>query len=67
MVQSITPSPVKIDLSKIKSPKSYHCPKCDTLTDYRVHRSLVVKKLLFFMPLKRYWCPRCFNRFYVKG
>lgn len=41
----------------------YNCPGCRTPTDYRIRKELMMKKL--FPWLRRYWCPRCFNRFYV--
>lgn len=39
--------------------KTYFCPKCKTELTDRVHRSWVVKNVLFWMPAKRYFCYSC--------
>jgi hypothetical protein len=46
---------------------SRHCPKCgkDAL-DTRVHRQMVIKIFLFWMPLKRYKCSFCKKKSYIR-
>ena len=46
---------------------TFKCPKCGTYTDYRIPRGVLVKTFFPFISLKRYWCPKCFNRFYIKA
>lgn len=41
------------------------CPKCHDYTDHRIANSKLVNKILFWMPLRRYQCDHCRNRFYI--
>jgi ribosomal protein L37AE/L43A len=41
------------------------CPKCKTELDNRISRGFLVKKFLFFLPLKRYICYKCQRKRYV--
>ncbi len=47
--------------------KKAKCPSCKAELDDRVPRGFVAKKLLFFLPLKRYVCYRCQRKRYVFG
>jgi len=41
------------------------CPQCKTQFDSRVPRSVFVKNILFFLPLKRYMCYKCQRKRYL--
>lgn len=41
------------------------CPKCNSYTDYRIKNGKWADKLLFWMPLRRYQCTHCDNKFYI--
>lgn len=56
--------PISDDL-KAKTKKSPVCPRCKSALDNRVPRSFLVKKLLFFLPIKRYMCYKCQRKRYV--
>lgn len=44
------------------------CPKCERgELDTRVHRSWFVKRVLFWLPIKRYRCSLCWNKSYIYG
>ena len=45
--------------------KVYHCPKCKTEFDARLHRGALVKTFLFWLPLRRYACYNCKRKYYV--
>jgi len=45
--------------------KTYHCPKCKSEVDNRIHRGIFVKNVLFWLPLRRYCCYGCKRKFYV--
>lgn len=45
--------------------KAYACPKCKSELDYRVHRSVLVKVLFFWLPLRRYLCYHCNRKYHV--
>jgi hypothetical protein len=47
--------------------KTYLCPKCKSVLDYRIHRSFFVKTFLFFLPIKRYNCYHCKRKPHVWG
>jgi len=49
-----------------KEKKKYPvCPRCKTEMDSRVSRGMLVKSLLFFLPLKRYKCFGCGRKTYA--
>jgi hypothetical protein len=52
------------DLVKTEK-KVYHCHKCKSVCDTRIHRGPLVKVFLFFLPLRRYVCLHCKRKFYV--
>lgn len=41
------------------------CKRCKRVLYLRVHRSAVVKTLLFWIPLKKYFCTNCLTAQYV--
>ena len=41
------------------------CPKCKNYETYRIPRSFLFKSVLAFIPVKRYQCDRCFNKFHA--
>lgn len=41
------------------------CSDCKSPLQQRVPRSYMVKKLLFWLPIKRYRCGKCFKSVYV--
>lgn len=41
------------------------CPKCKIPMNYRVHRGKFVKLTLPWLPISRYICHRCLNKYYV--
>jgi hypothetical protein len=45
--------------------KELVCRKCKQPYSYRVGRGWLVKTLLFFLPLRRYFCARCDRKRYV--
>jgi hypothetical protein len=44
---------------------SLRCTRCKQPYNYRVPRHAFVKKVLFFVPLQRHFCNRCFKKKYV--
>lgn len=55
--------------SSIKDEVKHHpiCWKCKSSLDYRVPRGMMVKMLLFWVPLRRYYCYGCAKKRYVRG
>ncbi|SJZ98606.1 hypothetical protein SAMN04488132_107140 [Sediminibacterium ginsengisoli] len=46
--------------------QSRQCRKCKKGTlDTRVERAMVIKKLFFWLPIKRYRCSHCYRRTYL--
>lgn len=43
------------------------CPECGKRFSKRIHRSFVVKYLLPWRKVKRYYCSNCKRSFYVKS
>lgn len=43
------------------------CPRCGHYFQYRMPRSFVVRYLLFFLPLSKYFCGNCLKSRYVWG
>ncbi|PWK69283.1 hypothetical protein LX99_04782 [Mucilaginibacter oryzae] len=43
------------------------CPKCNSKFCDRIKRGRVVKYLLPWLKLKRYYCSKCQNRFYKRS
>lgn len=54
-----------IHLNNIKTINSPVCKKCKEKLDQRVPRGILVKKLFFWLPLKRYMCFKCNKKVYV--
>ncbi len=52
--------PIKNDTKKINA-----CPKCKTENNFRIRRSYFVKTFLFWLPIRRYACYSCKNKYYV--
>jgi len=50
---------------KTEVKKTAVCPKCKSELDNRVPRGFFVKKVLFFLPLKRYMCYKCQRKRYI--
>jgi hypothetical protein len=57
------PSAIHVRNNKTKS--VFNCPKCNIPLQWRLHRPSIVKSLLPFLPLKRYECLKCLNKYYV--
>ncbi len=50
-----------------RTKESNVCPKCGKATlDTRVPRPVMVKLLLFWLPIRRYECSFCFKRSYLR-
>lgn len=43
------------------------CWKCNTQYHYQIPRPWVVKNLLFFLPVRKYFCPHCVTSRYSWG
>ncbi|PWG78696.1 hypothetical protein [Pararcticibacter amylolyticus] len=43
----------------------HRCPKCDAYTSHRLPNGKMASQVLFWMPLKRYQCDHCHNKFYI--
>jgi hypothetical protein len=43
----------------VHSSSGARCKKCNALFDRRVKRGFVTKRLLFFLPIKLYYCSKC--------
>jgi hypothetical protein len=43
------------------------CPACQTYSGLRIQRPKLIKLLLFWLPVKRYRCTACNNKFMVFG
>jgi len=41
------------------------CYRCSTAYHYKVRRGWFIKNVLFFVPIKIYFCPRCVKNRYV--
>jgi len=59
MVLSIT------EQEKTEVRKAPLCPRCKSELDTRIPRGFFVKKILFFLPIKRYMCYKCQRKRYV--
>lgn len=59
----ITPSSIR--LRDRKKMYIYKCPKCKLRLWYQVHRDLIVKILLPWLPLKKYMCEGCLSNYYI--
>jgi transposase-like protein len=54
------------DQPQKKAVKSYPvCPKCKKRMDIRVTRAILVKMLLFWLPIRRYKCSNCSRKRYI--
>jgi competence CoiA-like predicted nuclease len=52
--------------SKIKKKYvTYFCPICFEPSHLKVHRNWLLKYLLFFLPVRKYFCDGCKKPFYV--
>lgn len=51
-------------VSNDPSQKEYICPRCNVELKHRVHRAVIVKALLFFLPVKRFKCYKCRKKYY---
>lgn len=40
------------------------CPKCKNDDCYRIPRGMLFKQVFTIIPVRRYFCGRCINRFY---
>lgn len=49
----------------IMEERTLYCRKCKKPFGYRVQRHYLVKKIFFFLPLRRYFCDVCFRKRYV--
>lgn len=45
--------------------KKHYCRKCNLQLKQQVHRPWRIKKLLFFLPLRKFICIKCLGEFYV--
>ncbi len=43
----------------------YKCRKCNADFHYQIPRGTILKKLLWFLPIRIYWCPKCMKNRYV--
>ena len=43
------------------------CPRCGRYFQYRMPRPFIIKYLLFFLPLSKYFCGYCLKSRYVWG
>ncbi len=41
------------------------CWKCNTPYHYQIPRPWLIKNLLFFLPIKKYFCPHCVTARYA--
>ncbi|NTD97610.1 hypothetical protein G6M26_08670 [Agrobacterium tumefaciens] len=44
---------------------SHKCPKCNNPETYRVKRGFLFSSVFTFIPVRRFKCYRCFNKFYI--
>jgi hypothetical protein len=44
---------------------AYFCPVCCEPSHLKVHRSWVLKRVLFFLPVRKYFCSGCKKPYYV--
>jgi hypothetical protein len=52
--------------SKIKKKYiAYFCPICFEPSHLKAHRNWLLKYLLFFLPVRKYYCTGCKKPFYV--
>ncbi len=43
------------------------CPKCKVELAHRVKRGFLFKRILSWLPVKRYYCYKCKRKHYVWG
>jgi len=43
----------------------YHCPICCEPSHLKVHRNWFLKYVLFFLPVRKYFCAGCRRQFYI--
>jgi len=45
--------------------KVYYCSKCGTPFHFKMRRNWFIKRVLFFLPIKKYFCARCKKSSYI--
>lgn len=45
--------------------KALLCPKCKTALRHRIKRGFVVKNILNWLPVKRFYCYKCKRKLYI--
>ncbi|WP_089786585.1 hypothetical protein [Chitinophaga sp. YR573] len=56
----------EMQVDKVTGSKAILCPKCKQANlEDRVPRGMFIKKLLWFLPLRRYICYRCCRKSYI--
>jgi len=53
--------------SSKKRSKLKACTKCHNNTGQRIHRSLLIRTLLFWLPVRSYQCKTCHEKFLLFG
>ncbi len=54
------------DQAQKKAAKPYPvCTKCKKKMDIRVTRGIIIKTLLFWLPIRRYKCSNCRSKRYI--
>jgi len=48
-----------------KSRKTYYCSKCGSPFHFKMRRSWFTKNILFFLPIKKYFCAKCKKSSYI--
>jgi hypothetical protein len=56
--------PVSIFQNNYK--KNILCPQCRSIATKRIPKEKIIKVVFFWMPVKRYMCSKCRNKFYVR-
>lgn len=56
-------------MTNINDPKRkiVRCPTCSTVSHHKIPKGELFEIFLFWLPVQRYRCYSCFNKFYVKG
>jgi len=62
---TLAKKPAPLNGAAVKGKPSLVCHKCHSLYQYRVERNWVLRNVLFFLPIKVFFCARCLKNRYI--
>jgi hypothetical protein len=62
---TVNKKPTKLNGGYAMNKPSLRCHKCSTVFHYRIRRGWFLKYVLFFLPIKIYFCGHCVKNRYI--